>query len=353
MKLSALTFAFLIAAVATASDYALGESGRTADGCTYRILNGQYLTDCSAKRKKEAAAIPAAAPAEAPVIATAPVTSEPLSSYGDVPVRQNPYANQPSVQTEATKAPETIKVPLTPPPATATVSSLASYETTLRDFEENRRQRRIDRLVERPYVSAIVGATTITNTENGSATGYGLNVGTLLDEYFGVELGYTYAKQGLNLGLPGRYGDSAVYGRDDASLKSHLVNLELQGYVSNALRRFRPFLGLGLGFKSSSLTELANENYNGYVGRNGSLDQLSFGGSASAGAKLRVSKDLSLAAAFRYYFPFARQGARLEQPAPVYGIPGANANTTALTKADDSLTGSSQYQISGGLQYAF
>jgi opacity protein-like surface antigen len=344
MKFSVLILSILAATSARA------ESGRTADGCTYRILNGQYLTDCSAKKKKEPASEAAAAP-----VPNEPVYSEPVSSYGDVPMRQNPFAPVPSVQPQpapVVKAPDIVKVPLAPAPGP---SALSAYETTLRDFEENRKQRRIDRIVERPYVSATIGSTTITNTDSGSATGFGLNVGTLLDEYFGVELGYTYAKQGLNLGLPNRFGGTiAAYGQDDASLKSHLINIELQGYVTNALRRFRPFLGLGLGLKSSTLTELADERSGPtYTGNDGTLTQTSFGGSASAGAKLRVSKDLSLGVAFRYFFPFARQTPRLEQPAPVYGIPGDNPPTTTLTKADDSLTGSSQYQFSGGLQYAF
>jgi Outer membrane protein beta-barrel domain len=247
MNLSFLTLAIL------ASLPAHAESGRTADGCTYRILNGQYLTDCSAKLQKETASTAAASP-----VPSEPVYAEPVGSYGDVPLRQNPFAPVPSVQTEpVVQAPRTIKVPLSPAPAPGP-STLSAYETTLRDFEENRRQRRIDRLVERPYVSANIGSTTISNTESGSATGVGLTVGALLDEYFGVELGYNYAKQGLNLGLPNRVGGTiAGYGQEDSSLKSHLVNVELQGYVTNALRRFRPFLGLGLGFKSSTLTEPA------------------------------------------------------------------------------------------------
>ncbi|RYZ99073.1 MAG: hypothetical protein EOP11_19900 [Proteobacteria bacterium] len=57
--------------------------------------------------------------------------------------------------------------------------------------------------------------------------------------------------------------------------------------------------------------------------------------------------------AFRYFFPFARQGARLEQPAPSYGIPTLTSETSSLSQADENLTGSSQYQIGGGLQYSF
>jgi opacity protein-like surface antigen len=348
MTLIAFTLTILTATAAHA------ESGRTADGCTYRILNGQYLTDCSNKKP----ALPAASAEEAipaaPLRDTAP--EETVGSYGDVPVRQNPFAPVPSVQIEAAplvKAPETLRVPLRPAPGLNAPTSLQAYETTLRDFEESRRQRRIDRLVERPYVGVTAGATTISNTPSGSAGSVGVTVGTLLDEYFGVEIGYTYARQGLNLTLPNRSGGTlAPYGQDDSSLRSHLVNVELQGYVTNALRRFRPFLGLGFGFKSSSLTAIADPTYAGYVAPN-SLSQTSFGGSASAGAKFRVAKSLELAASFRYFFPFARQSARLEQTGNVYGMPGASVEPTVLRREDDELTGSSQYQFAGGLLYSF
>ncbi|RZA08296.1 MAG: porin family protein, partial [Proteobacteria bacterium] len=320
-------------AIFASAAHGAGVTGRTADGCSYRILNGQYLTDCSAKKKKEEAP-PADAQAEGTPAASAEVVSEPIGSYGDVPVRQNPYAPIPStIQVEAAPTappiPNTVRVPLRAAPGSSAMA-LTAYESTIRDFEETRRQRRIDRAVERPYVGVLAGATTISNTETGSATGVGLTVGTLLDEYFGVELGYSYAKQGLNLGLPGPTGGLlAAPGADDASLSAHLFTLEAQGYITSAIRPFRPFLGLGLGFKSSQLTELARENSVGnYAGRDSTLSQTSVGGSASAGAKLRVAKDISLSLAFRYFFPFARQGARLEQPAPSYGIPTLTSETS-------------------------
>ena len=327
-------------------------SGRTADGCTYKILNGQYLTDCS---KKDA---PAAAPAAISAESTpAPTTSAPsfVTSYGDVPVRNNPLAPSPSVQTVTTvsaapAAPSTMNVTLAPP----------SQNTLVVDLEDSRHRRRVDKLIEQPYVGVLVGATTISASNKGASTGLGVNVGTLLDEHFGVELGYNYARQGLNLGLdqrgsePGAGVLNAYRTREDANLKAHLLSLEAQGYLTGALRRFRPFLGLGLGWKSSTLSEVATQDQRsfGYSQGTSSLTQTSVGGLGTAGAKLRVGKDLAVAFSFRYFFPFARQSARLEQPA-YYGIPGDNPEVARITKADDGLTGSSQYQISGGLQYSF
>ena len=65
---------------------AASTSGRTADGCSYRVINGQYLTDCA--KAKDTVAQVAAAPAE----------DSTVTNYGAVPVRSNPDANAPSVQ---------------------------------------------------------------------------------------------------------------------------------------------------------------------------------------------------------------------------------------------------------------
>lgn len=324
-------------------------SGRTADGCTYKILNGQYLTDCSKKEAPVEASAPVANVEAAPAPAAAPSF---VTSYGDVPVRNNPLAPAPSVQTVSAPAPvaaPTMNVTLTPP----------SQTTLVMDLEDSRHRRRVDKLIEQPYVGVLVGATTISASNKGASTGLGVNVGTLLDEHFGVELGYNYARQGLNLGLdqrgsePGAGVLNTYRAREDASLKAHLLSLEAQGYLTGALRRFRPYLGLGLGWKSSTLSEIASQDQYSYGYGTSSLTQTSIGGLGTAGAKLRVGKDLAVAFAFRYYFPFARQHARLEQPSPFYGLPGDSPDTARITQADDGLTGSSQYQISGGLQYAF
>ena len=40
---------FLLASLIASAAHA---AGRTADGCTYRVVNGQYLTDCSGNAKK-------------------------------------------------------------------------------------------------------------------------------------------------------------------------------------------------------------------------------------------------------------------------------------------------------------
>lgn len=317
-----LAFGFTVTA-------AWAASGKTADGCTYKVINGQYLTSCDPKpQASDQVVTVAAAPAAAPV-----------TSYGTVPMRSNPDALVPSVQ--AVAAPQTMTVNLSSPMQSSLVKEeVVEKQESFKDYT---------------YVGANLNSTSI--KEGRSSTGLGATIGANLDEHFGVELGYNYTSQGLNLGLDTRgntLGDSYP-AREDSTLKSHLITTEFQGYATNSNRRFRPYLGLGAGVKISSLKEksLGNGSSYGYYGEtpNGSLSQTSFGGIGSAGAKVRVGKDFNVGVAFRYFFPIIRQESRLDR-----GNAMVNAYTTPqtrLTKADDELTGASQYQLQGGVEYSF
>jgi hypothetical protein len=303
-------------------------SGKTADGCTYKVINGQYLTSCDAK--------PQAAADQVVMVASAPAAA-PVTSYGAVPMRSNPDAPIPSVQTVS--APQTMMVSLSAPMQSSLVKEeMAEKKESFKDYT---------------YVGANLSSTSI--KDGRSSTGLGVAIGANLDEYFGVELGYNYTSQGLNLSLDTRgntLGDSYP-AREDSTLKSHLIGAEFQGYATNSNRRFRPFLGLGAGVKISSLKEKSVGNGSGYgyygeTAPSGSLNQTTFGGLGSAGAKLRVGKDFHVGVAFRYFFPLLRQESRLERGGNSY-----MASETRLTKADDTLTGASQYQLQGGVEYSF
>jgi hypothetical protein len=103
--------------------------------------------------------------------------------------------------------------------------------------------------------------------------------------------------------------------------------------------------------KEKSLGNGSNYGYYGSENPSGNLSQTSFGGVGSAGAKVRVSKAFNVAVAFRYFFPILRQESSLRQQNSGYGD-YASAHTR-LTKADEILTGASQYQLQGGLEYSF
>ncbi len=294
---------------------ALATSGKTADGCTYRVINGQYLTSCDSKSDtvKQASAAP-----------------QTVTNYGAVPMRNNPAAPAPSIQPISTM---NVQVP--------------SQSTLLEAKEERREEREMDKAVDLTYVGAQLGSTSIKNAN--SSTGGGVTLGTNLDDHFGVELGYNYTKQGLQLGLNSRGGPGAytpVRG-NDASLRSHLISGEAQAYLTDALKRLRPYAGLGLGWKSSTL----EENSYGYGGGSmGSLNQTSLGAIGSLGAKFRVGQSIQLGLMLSYFLPFSRQDARLEQASSPYGYA---APMSRLVREDDALTGAGQSQIQGGVQYLF
>lgn len=289
-------------------------TGKTADGCSYRIINGQYLTSCDQKTEPPT---PQAAPA--PVV----------TSYDAVPVRQSFAAPQP------------VSAPVSEPAPAATQSSaIVVPQSTYQD----RRQEQRDQYVDATYVGGAIGSSTITESNAGSSTGFGVALGTNLDDFLGIELGYAYTNQDLNLGLAARGGAPQAAGTSDASLRSHLISAEIQGHLTDVFKRLRPYAGLGLAWKSSTLEEDAQPAFYPYSvqsTKGGSIQQTSLGAIASAGTKFRLTQTLQLGVAFRYFLPLSRQN-------PTLGSAG-----TRLTQADSRLTGSSQHQFSGGLFYAF
>jgi hypothetical protein len=346
------TIFFLTAATAllfSIGAVAAGEiSGKTADGCTYKVINGQYLTSCP----KRGAAPPTASDSVHTVSAAA--SAGPVTDYGAVPVRHNNAVGAPAL-------------PPQQPNQSAPISSIekdASVATD-EDFDAGRRERLKNKIIDQTYVGLAVGASNMKETNTGSATGFGLNLGTNIDDTFGVELGYGYARQDLNLGLASRGssttpdpaqqqpqqqggGFGAAVRASDASLSTNLFTGEVLAHLTDPVKRLRPYLGAGLGWRSAALTESA-DNATGLAG--GELHQNTFGGLASLGTKLRITKALNLGFAFHYFFPLARQDARLQQPVAALG--GQTPTQSKLSASDDLLTGSSQYQILGGVQYSF
>lgn len=299
-------------------------TGKTANGCSYRIINGQYLTTCDEQK--------AAAPEQPQMAAAAPAAAPVVTSYDAVPVRQNFAAPQPAVNAQ----PEPAR-PAIPVQTSAIVVPQSTYQ--------ERRQEQRDQFVDATYVGGAIGSSTITESNAGSSTGFGVALGTNLDDFLGIELGYAYTNQDQNLGLAARAGSPQAPGASDASLRSHLISAEIQAHLTDIFKRLRPYAGLGLAWKSSTLEEEAQPalypSYGLPNAKGGSIEQTSLGAIASAGTKFRLTQTLQLGVAFRYFLPLSRQAARLSE------------GGTRLTQADARLTGSSQHQFSGGLFYAF
>ncbi|MGZ3652142.1 MAG: outer membrane beta-barrel protein [Bdellovibrionota bacterium] len=336
------------------SAIAADTAGRTADGCTYKVINGQYLTSCASKRGAAAAPSPAAHDQ----IHT--VSSAPVTDYGNVPMYRNASVAAPSLP------------PQQPHQGYSAPISSIERENTPADaeiddhFEANRAHLK-NKLLDQTYAGLQVGASNMKESNSGSGTGFGLQVGTNIDDTFGVELGFSYAKQDLGLGLASRggtvdpsqdpgqqgpvMGQGSVSSGSDSTLSSNLFTGEVLAHLTDPVKRLRPYVGGGLGWRSATLTENASTSQFGQSLAGGSLHQNTLGALASAGTKLRLTKTLGLGFAFNYFLPVARQDSRLEQPAAAFNA--QSPSTSKLSASDDLLTGSAQYQVLGGVQYSF
>ncbi len=328
MIVRSTTLVFVATLTLPSSGFAI--EGKTADGCTYKVINGQYLTQCPEKGNENTTYV-------------APKATDTVTSYSSVPIRSNSAAPIPSVQTAPAPV---LNVAIETPSQQKQISE--SYETT-RKMERDQRE-------DSTYFGILVGSSSIKN----SAGAFGLSgsLGTSIDDHFGVELGYSYSGQGLNLGLASRGGNGGngdeplapTSNKDDVSFRSHMFSGEVQGHLTDTMKRLRPYLGLGLGYRMNSLNEKSTTDYySGTTLSGGSLSQSSFGGLASAGAKLRISKTIQLGLMFRYFFPLATQDPKVENG----GSNLLGASNTRLRNDDSLLTEGSQTQIQGGIQVNF
>jgi opacity protein-like surface antigen len=302
-------------------------AGKTADGCSYRVINGQYLTSCEKKAVVQ----------DQVVVASAAPVAAPVTSYDSVPVRQNPTAPVPSIQSTP-QAPSTMNISIATP----------NQGQQTQSYRERREEQR-DAYLDATYVGGGIGATTISATNAGGATGIGLALGTNLDDFLGVEIAYSYTKQDTNLNLQSRGAQSSVgtkISQNDSDLNSHLISAEVQAHLTDSFKRLRPYAGLGLGWKSSTLNEeaLPTMLFAQSTG-GGSISQTSLGAVASAGTKFRLTQTLQLGIAFKYFLPLSRQNARLAE--------ASGSTGSRLNSSDAKLTGSSQHQFAGSLFYSF
>jgi outer membrane protein W len=343
-------------------------NGTTANGCTYQVINGKYIYSCEKQVHAEQATAAAAAPAQvqAPAQAPAPVANtQPANgcSTYNCDVKAPNQERIPTVQANeatviAAPAAPTMAVPVMAPPVNQAVRYDNVTTVSASPTSENSKKP-LDAI----YVGAHVGSANIMQ-DGEAATGLGLSVFMNVDEQLGFELGYTYASKDIYLGLANRAGTAPVqqspYGnglqnQTDASLTTHLFSGEAQFFLTDYNKRLRPFAGIGLGWKNSSLDEKTTPTTSmyGQTAGNGSLSQSSLGAVASLGAKLSVAKNILASIVFRAYRPFSKQNATLSGNQPTYGAMGPTASSSRLNTADSVLTEAGLHEIVGGLHIAF
>lgn len=292
--------------------------GTTANGCTYRIINGKYFVNCP--NQKQANGAPAAAPntavrgtfkptnlpaANSPANRGAVVPAQPPQSYsnvGSIPAGQQMESptlpkNQQNVPVLGTQFP----------------GDPQGVEEA-----EGKDPAKFGNLV---YGGIVLGRTNFIDTDNldGDSTGFGVEFGTNLTEHIGIALGYSFQKVDLFLGLEDRSGGAVItpftkaknkptgtitqvpLTNEDSTLIAHIISAEAQLHLTNARAAFRPFAGLGLGYKISSIEENFPAGTDG--ASNSSMQQNAFGLTAGVGSKYRLSKAIQLGASFRFFIP--------------------------------------------------
>lgn len=313
-----LGLACLIGALAGAQALAQGPAGNTANGCTYAVINGNYTYSCEPQAAQAASpktptmveqtqAKMAPAPAAAEPAPVLQISSEPPRNQGQVVRNDDPAA---TTRTSVVRTTEDPSLPLHDP----------------------------------LYIGTSIGSFQVTESKSGAATGLGFSVSQNLDEFVGFDLGYSYAKNNLRLGLANRGGGSTSTNQSDATLANHLVTGEVQFHLSDTHKRLRPYAGLGLGWKNSSL----DEDLPSFQQSGGSLSQSSLGLVGSLGAKVRVADRYQIAAGLRYFRPISSQDATLSSGS----ANGFTTPSTRLTATDATLTASSVVLIFGGLSIA-
>lgn len=306
--------------------------GNTANGCSYQVINGEYRYNCDAKAPQGLAPAGQVVADQTTSVAAAntavPEVTPPQPQV--MPVTIVPVQNQNErVLGEGRARP---------------VHSRNSYSSIEAEAPEAASP------ADKVYVGAQLGNTTVTKAQNGS-TGISLNLGTDIDDFWGIEIDYSYAKQDMLMGLANRQGAGTISttskAKNDSTLSTHLISAEAQWHLTESGRRLRPFAGGGLGFRFAKLAEDLPYSYTGYqsspytVSRDAELKQTSFGAVTSAGVKFQVSDSVQLAGIFRYFLPLSRQDAVV------------SSESSRLNQGDSDFTGSSQYQLSAGLLVFF
>ncbi len=340
-----LTLIVLFAALLSATAFADDLGGRTSNGCTYKVINGQYLYDCSGKAPQQVAASAPAAPAQA-IAAPSPNSSDYMAQQA-----QAMQAQQQQVPVQVVAPPPTLTFNVAPPADQSKAVANDESDSATSRYKTKRNSYNRDRYYDATYVGASIGGNTITAANAGSSTGAGISIGTNLDDFLGIELGYSYTKVDTNLNLNSRSGTPiANAAATDSSLSAHLLSAEIQFHLTDTFKRLRPYAGLGLGWKHSTLTDNGSAATYAYgASSGGSLSQNSLGAIASLGTKFRFSDAWQAAVAFRYYLPVSNQNASLDTPVQNSAIVSGNR----LSQADSNLTSSSLYQLVGGVQYSF
>ncbi len=143
--------------------------------------------------------------------------------------------------------------------------------------------------------------------ENLSATSAGLHVESNINNRFSMGFGMNYAQLttqdyanqnfGSNSGFYNPTGYYGAYGSDGREIQFKKFGVDMNGkFFITQGRRFRPFVGLGLGFNTASLNYSKNNSYtygnNNYGGETYKTNYLS--GALMMGTEIMITSQIGL-----------------------------------------------------------
>ena len=169
------------------------------------------------------------------------------------------------------------------------------------------------------YGGVTTGRTNFSSIDNMSdnATAYGVTFGTNATRFIGIEFGYSYQTAQLYLGLEDRAEGKVVtpftrtrqtnpdadppINNYDTEITAHVLSVEGQFHLTDVTNWFRPFAGLGLGYKEIKIAEDFPVGTTG--GINSVMKQGSVGLTAGIGSKFRIAEKFQVSGAFRLFIP--------------------------------------------------
>jgi outer membrane protein W len=201
------------------------------------------------------------------------------------------------------------------------------------------------------------------------ATGVAAQFGA--SENFTLEVGYTYNEYGVAMGNSNPYVSYAMgaYGGqgnfETVAMKQNVIDLGLKAHLLGRDSKVRPFIGGGASYAKSFIN--FDSRYLAMMGPYGATspdyDVSSYLGFLSTGADVKVAKNISVGAEFKYYAVFSARennalssyyGAMYYNPY-AYGVAnGVNPVAgSAPAAAGGTLARSSFYSILGNVTFTF
>lgn len=315
-------------------------TGATANGCSYEVINGEYMYKCPSKVSTETPAKTPAATAATAAATTPSATSQTAASQA------NTQTATPAVTPKAESAPVTdysqVKFSGNTSPSMEDHQTFTAPTDQSKKFEStNAIEEDAPKANDGLYGKLFIGSSAVTQA-NSSTTTLGFGIGTDIDEQFGFDLSYAYGKQSMLLGLASRSNNNSYANlKSDSSLRTHLVSGEVNYFFNERSSRLRPYLSGGLSWRSAVIKEEVNTS-NSRLGSRAELSQQGWGPILGAGVRLEIKDNLRLFGAFRYYLPLTNNDSTI-----------STTSSTALRAEDDNLTSSSQYQFVIGTQILF